>query len=81
MDDPTFLFDEVLWLAMQRQSGEATEEELNRLKQLLGTNRKAVMYYLKIMEDGAMIPELARERGRQTVMPNNAGSLTIAAQI
>jgi hypothetical protein len=66
MDDPS-LFDEVLQLTLHRHHGEATEEELARLERLLGTSRQAVVYYLKIVEDGLTVRELAEVRANRAV--------------
>ena len=64
MDDSS-LFDEVLQLTMHRHTGDATEEELARLERLLGNNRQAVIYYLKIVDDGLTVRELAEVRANQ----------------
>lgn len=55
--DGTALFDEVLQLTMRRHADDVTEEELARLEQQLATSDLAVIYYLKLLEDGLTVRE------------------------
>jgi hypothetical protein len=62
MMDDSILYDELLQLTMRRQAGDATEEDLARLERLLGDSQQAIVYYIKIVEDGLTMREAAETR-------------------
>jgi hypothetical protein len=79
MDD-SLLFDEVLQLTMRRQAGEATDEDLARLERLLGDSHQAVVFYLKIIQDGLTIRESGETRNSRQLTTNFADEPAVAEQ-
>src|SRR5262249_35878109 len=63
------LIDEVLELTLACQRGIATPEELARLERLLSDNPRAVLWYLRIVDDTLTLPDAAAGRETTTISP------------
>jgi hypothetical protein len=61
------LIDEVLELTLACQRGTATPEELARLERLLSDNPRAVLWYLRIVDDSLTLLDAAAARETATI--------------
>jgi len=65
MDDQA-LFEEVLRLTMRRHADDVTEEEVARLEWLLESSPRAIVYYLKVINDSLTTREFFEARSKLT---------------